>query len=94
LRRTIPPKPSTPVPSKSKLLGSGAFWVTETLSKAIKAGSSRKAKVRVSLPVPVTEYVYCDQVEPVAGLVRLSSGVPSQEALKSLGFRQLKQTRS
>src|SRR5215472_12432610 len=38
LRRAIPPKPSTPVPSSRKLLGSGTLWplfsVTETLSSA------------------------------------------------------------
>ena len=39
----------------------------------------------LSLPVPVSVKEYCVHAPPVVGLVRLSSDVPSHEALKSLG---------
>ena len=80
---------SRPLPSSNRLLGSGVVrlvCVTETLSRAIHAGSSRTLKVMVSLPVPVTANEYSVQLTPVLGLVRLSNVVLSHKALKSLGL--------
>ena len=59
---------------------------TETLSRAMYAGSSRKLNEMLSLPVPVSVKVNCVQAPFVVGLVRLSTEVPSQKALKSLGL--------
>ena len=84
----MPPTVSKPLPSNSRLLGSGVvplLCVTETLSRAMYAGSSRKLNVMVSLPVPVVLNENCVQTFPVLGSVALYSVVPSQDALKSLG---------
>src|ERR1700734_2236385 len=79
---------SEPVKTNGRVPGSGVAeeeLLTETLSRAMYSGSSRKLNSMVSLPVPVTLNENCVQTLLVVGSDWLYKGVPSQDALKSLG---------